>query len=240
VLWGSIVGTALAADMPIKAPAGAAVAPGPSVNPFGGFAADESGWFADAGLVAAFNRNLSLPGWLVRVRGGGGHYEYNREPGVTQGVSYQVGEVMLGYQWFLGASRVSLYAGGNVEHHDNNDPLAVVAGTEWGFKAQGEIFTNFGPNLYGFVLATYSTAFDSYFALGKLGYRVTPVISFGPEVAALGNERFDYVRAGPFVAFDVTPSTQIILSGGYSWDENSDALNDHSGGYGTIHVRSHF
>jgi hypothetical protein len=239
VIFGALACAASAADMPTKAPP-VAVATGPSVVFFGGVAVDEAGWFADAGAVAAFNRNLNLPGWLFRIRGGGGHYDYNRSATLEQGVDYQVGEVMLGYQWFMGPSRISVYAGPNVENHDNNDPLAEVAGTKWGFKAQGEIFTNFAPNWYSLVLGTYSTAFSSYFALGKLGYRVTPFISIGPEVAALGNDRFDAVRTGPFVAFDVTPSTQLILSGGYSWDERHDALNDNSGAYGTMHVRTTF
>jgi hypothetical protein len=59
-------------------------------------------------------------------------------------------------------------------------------------------------------------------------------------VAALGNQRFDHVRAGPFIAFEVTPTASIIVSGGYSWDQRSNFLNDNSGGYGTVHVRSLF
>jgi hypothetical protein len=236
---GFVAGEALAADIPTKAPP-MTVTSGPWINPFGGFAVDDSGWFGDIGAVAAINGNLNTAGWLVRVRGGGGHYEYNRTPALVQGVDYQVGDFMLGYQWISGPTRFSFYAGANVEHHDNNDPLATVAGTEWGFKVQGEVFTNFAPNWYGLVLATYSTAFDSYFALGKIGYNVNSFVSIGPEVVAMGNERFDAVRTGPFVAFNVTPATMIIVSGGYSWDTNSTALNDNSGGYGTVHVRSLF
>jgi hypothetical protein len=66
------------------------------------------------------------------------------------------------------------------------------------------------------------------------------MISIGPEVAALGNSRFDAVRGGPFVAVDITPSASIILSGGYTRDTRRDSLNNHSGGYGTVHVRSLF
>jgi hypothetical protein len=236
-LLGATGGVGVAADIPTKAPVAAT---GPSWVWFGGAAVDKSGWFADIGTVGAFNRNLNLPGWLFRARGGGGHYEYNRTTTLKQGVDYQVGEFMLGYQWFMGQTRVSVYGGANVEHHDNPDPNARVKGTKWGGKVQAEMFSNINPTWYSLLLGNYSTAFDSYFVLGKLGYRINPAVSIGPEAAALGNERFDAARAGGFVAFEITSSASIIVSGGYSWDERRNSLNDNSGGYGTVHARLMF
>jgi hypothetical protein len=233
------LGSALAADLPTKAPP-SVFAPAPWAVVFGGAAVDQAGYFGDAGMVGAFNRNLNQDGWLFRVRGGAGHYDYFRSPSVKQDVDYQVGEVMLGYQKFIGTARFSLYAGANVEHHANDDPNAVVKGTEWGFKIQGEVYNDFSAKWYGLLLATYSTAFNSYFALGKVGYRINSVVSFGPEVTGLGNDRFDNVRGGGFVAVNITNSTQFIVSGGYAWDERRDSLNDTSGGYGTVHVRTLF
>jgi hypothetical protein len=239
-LLGSAIAPAMAADLPTKARPIAPVSAAEWLNLFGGAAVDKSGWFADAGMVAAFNRNLNQAGWLFRIRGGGGHYEYNRAPGFVQGVDYAVGEVMLGYHVFVGRSRLTGYLGANVEQHDNPDPGATVKGTEWGAKVQGEIFTDHTPHMYSFVLATYSTAYDSYFALGKVGFRWLPQFSVGPEAMALGNDRFDSTRAGGFVAFEVTRSSSVIFSGGYAWDTRRDSLNDHSGGYGTVHLRALF
>jgi hypothetical protein len=130
-----------------------------------------------------------------------------------------------------------VYGGANVEHHDNPDPNARVKGTKWGGKVQAEAFTTINPTWYALLLGNYSTAFESYFVLGKLGYRVSPAISVGPEGIAMGNQRFDAVRAGGFVAFEITSSASIIVSGGYSWDERRNSLNDNSGAYGTVHVR---
>lgn len=238
-MTAGLAGSASAADMAVKAPVLAAQG-APWLDIFGGVAVDRSGWFADAGFVAAFSKDLTKSGWLLRARGGGGHYSYNVAPGVAQGVDYQVGELMVGYQAFINQTRISLYLGANVENHNNPDPLATITGTKWGVKGQGEIFTSLSPNMYALLMGSYSTAFNSYFAMGKLGYKVTNNVSIGPEVAALGNDRFDAVRAGAFVGFDVTKSTMVILSGGYSWDERRNALNDNSGGYGTLHVRSLF
>ncbi len=231
---------AAAADLPRKAPALAAPVWGPSFNIFGGLAVSPDAVFGDVGGVWAFNRNLNTPGWLFRVRGGVGNYEYNRAPGFSQSVDFQAAELMIGYQTFIGSTRLTGYIGPNVEHHDNPDPLAKVRGTKWGIKGQGEIFSQLSDRWYVFGLGTISSAYSSYFVMGKLGYLLMPGISIGPEVAALGNDRFDAVRLGPFVAFDIGRSAQIIFSGGYSWDTRSNWLNDHSGGYGTMHVRATF
>jgi hypothetical protein len=231
---------AKAADMPLKAAALPAPPPGPLFELFGGVSVGPDSVYGDAGGVFAINHSLNNDGWLFRLRGGAGHYDYNRSPGVGQGVDFQTGEFMLGYQKFFGATRVSGYVGPNVENHDNPDPVATVKGTKWGIKGQGEVFMPFSDRGYVLLLATASSAFSSYFVLGKAGYNVAPGVSVGPELVFMGNDRFDATRLGPFVAFDVGPGAQLILSGGYQWDNRSDSLNDHSGGYFTAHARKVF
>jgi hypothetical protein len=235
------LGTAWGADLPLKAPPAPVIIAGPWLNVFAGATVSPDSVYGEAGAVFALNRNLNAPGWLFRLKGGGGHYEYNRAPGLVQGVDFEAGEVMIGYQTFIGGARLSGYVGANVESHDNKtDPLATVKGTRGGIKAQGEIFAPLSDRWYVFALGNISSVFTSYYTEAKLGYRVAPLIAIGPEVQALGNDRFDNVRLGPFVAFDIGPQSQLILSGGYSWDTRRDALNDHSGGFGSVHVRGNF
>ena len=230
---------AWAADMPVKA--APLSAPAPWLNLFSGFSVAPDAYFGYAGGVVALNRNLYTDGWLVRLSGGAGHYEYNIVPGVKNGVDFQVGDFMLGYQQYVGATRFTLYAGTNVESHDNNkDPAAVVRGTEWGFKVQGEVFHQFNEQWYGLLIGNYSTVFKSYFAMGKVGYKITPTIAIGPELISLGNERFDQIHLGPFISFDIGPRVQLILSGGYSWDNRANTVNDSSGGYAAVHLRGDF
>lgn len=233
-------GAAAAADMamPVKAPV--SKVPAEWLNVFAGFSTSPDSNYGEAGAVFAINGNLRTDGWLVRLKGGFGHYNYNSAPGVERGVDFSTGDFMVGYQKFFGPTLLSLYVGANVQDHDNDDPLAEVKGTKWGAKVRAELYTALSDRWYGLVSGEYSSAFDSYFAQGKLGYVIVPGVSVGPELAALGNDRFDDIRYGAFVAFDLARSAQLILSGGYADDTRANALNDHSGGYFTAHVRANF
>ena len=240
--FAASVGAGWAADLPVAvkaAPAPAYLA-GPWFTLFSGVTASPDSIYGEAGAVFALGHNLDTPGWLFRIKGGGGHYEYNRAPGLKQGVDFETGDLMLGYQTLVGRARITAYFGGSVEHHDNPDPLATVKGTRGGAKFQGEIYAPLNDRMYFFALGSISSVFTFYYTQAKVGYKVMPGIAVGPEVQALGNDRFDNVRLGPFVAFDIAPRAQLILSGGYSWDTRRDSLNDHSGGFASAHVRGEF
>ncbi|MEX2128377.1 MAG: cellulose biosynthesis protein BcsS [Xanthobacteraceae bacterium] len=232
------VGFAGAADAPVPMPVKAAPPPtGPAAVYFGGAAFSPHSWFADIGAVWAFNRNLNTDGALLRIRGGTGEYDYIVSPALGEAsVDFHVAEVMVGYQRFINGVRYSGYIGAQVQSHDNNlDPVGLD-GTKWGVTAQGEVFAPFGNQGYGLLLGQISSVHSSYFVMGKLGWYVAPNLSVGPEVAALGNKRFDAARAGLFASLNFSPAAQIVLSGGYNWDDGN-AFRDNDGAYGTIHVR---
>lgn len=238
---GITAGSAVAADMAMPMKAAPYRAPAEWLNMFGGFTTTPDSNYGEVGGVMALNHNLATDGWLIRLKGGYGHYDYNRAAGLGTGVNFSTADFMIGYQKYFGPSLFSAYIGANVQDHDNDsDPAATVRGTEWGVKVRGEYYTPFADRWYGLLVGEYSGAFDSYFAQGKVGYTFAPGISAGPEVASLGNERFDELRYGGFIAFDLTKSAQLILSGGYSNDNRANSLNDHSGGYGNVHIRANF
>lgn len=240
VAGGLVASAAQAADMPVKAAAPVPYTQGPWMELFGGLSIAPHSIYGYAGSVFAFNRNLNQGGWLLRLSGGDGHYDYYRAVGLKQGVDFQAGTVSLGYQAFLGTIRVSGYVGADVEHHDNNDPLAKIHGTKWGVKGQGEIYAPIGNVGYAYLLGTMSSVWSNYLVMAKLGYNITNTISIGPEAMALGNDRFDAVRVGPFISIAVFPNVDLIVSGGYTWDTRHNSLNDNSGGYGNLHLRALF
>jgi len=240
-LIGGFLASAQASDVAARSQAANPVATGPWFQLFGGYTPAPDSWYVYGGGVAALHQNLYRDGWLVRMAGGFGRYEYNIVPGLGNAVNFQTGEFMVGYQTFLGNNRLTGYVGANVENHDNDkDPLAKVKGTKWGVKGQAEILAPLNQYWYVYALGTISSVWNNYFVLGKVGYNVTPWLSFGPEVMALGNERYDAVRTGPFLGFKIAQSVDLIFSGGYTWDQRSDSVNDHSGVYGSVHLRGTF
>jgi hypothetical protein len=232
----AVSGAAQAADIPAKMPVKAqAPVVGPAAVYFAGAAVSPHSWFADAGAVWAFNRNLNIDGALLRVRGGTGEYEYLLAPGVENGVDHHLGEAMVGYQRYIGGIRYTGYIGVQVQNHDNDTDPAGLRGTKWGVTAQGEVFAPTSTG-YALLLGQISSVHSSYFVMGKLGYSVSPTVSVGPEVAALGNKRFDAVRAGVFAALNLTANAQVIGSVGYNWG-GGNRFRDNDGAYGTVHVR---
>lgn len=87
-----------------------------------------------------------------------------------------------------------------------------------------------GPTpLFLDVRGSYSTAFDTYWALGRIGYK-TGMFTFGPEGAALGNLDYDQLRIGAFVMFNLFDTGLFLtLSGGYA---DTDGIGG-GGVYGT-------
>jgi hypothetical protein len=232
------VGGARAADILTKAPP--TVAPVPWAEVWTGIDVQNDSIFGYMGGVVALNSHLDVDGWLFRVEGGDGRYSYVPSAGVKQSVDFESGSLMLGYQSYIGAARVTGYVGAYVQTDNNPDPLAAVTGTKWGVKGQGEAYVPLSQAWFGFLLASYASVWDTYDVLARIGYQTTPTVAFGPEAGALGSDRFGDARGGAFVSVNLSSWAQIVLSGGYSADTRENSLNDHSGGYGTIHFRAVF
>ena len=205
-----------------------------------------------SGIYYALNRDLSRDGFLVRVLGVRGFYEYDRGPfgpfdNVGIDANYWVGDAMIGYQWVRGGVDVSALIG--VEYQDHNlsfpgDPDNPLQGSEVGFKVAADIESNGNDNSpwYFALGGSYSTAFDSYYALGRIGHKFGR-FTIGPEAWALGDVSGDAQRLGGFVAFEVKLGDtlgNISFSAGHQFadgDENDGFLeggrNFSEGGYAT-------
>jgi hypothetical protein len=205
-----------------------------------------------SGFYYALNRDLSRDGFLVRVLGVRGFYEYDlADLGFfTLGVdsNYWIGDAMIGYQWVRGGVDVSALIGVEYQDHDLSfpDPSNPLQGSEVGFKVAADIESNGNDNSpwYFALGGSYSTAFDSYYALGRIGYKFGR-FTVGPEAWALGDVSGDAQRLGGFLAFDVKLGDtlgNISFSGGHQFadDDESDGLffdggrNFSEGGYATV------
>jgi hypothetical protein len=90
-----------------------------------------------------------------------------------------------------------------------------VVGSETGFKVQGDLWVNPTERTLVYALASYSTAFNTYYSIGRLGYDfVGNGVFFGPEVGGLGNDRTDQFRVGAaLTGIKVGPGKVTISSG---------------------------
>jgi Cellulose biosynthesis protein BcsS len=219
--WCSAVALAISVCASLSAPA-AADGRNRNGNGGGGYAAAETPYSSVAisgtdvtrnadyyysGFYYALNRDLSRDGFLVRVLGVRGFYEYDLFGPIGIDANYWVGDAMIGYQWVRGGTDIAALIG--VEYQDHRlsfpgDPTNPLQGSEVGFKVAVDIESNGNDNSpwYYALGGSYSTAFDSYYALGRIGYKFGR-FTVGPEAWALGDEGGDAQRLGGFIAWDV-------------------------------------
>lgn len=198
---------------------------------FGGVDGQSEGLYGYAGGgVRVGGGDIDSDGFVLRVAGGYGAFKYDR--GVLpkgEDRTTQV-DLMVGYQNVGETTRTTIYVGANYQNHQiSNDPGNPTAGSDWGFKAQGELYSNPTPNSMLLLIGSYASPNQTYFVLGKVGWRLRDNIFFGPEASANGNTRYDQWRVGLHVTgFQVGP-VGLGVSVGYA-----DSEPGFNGIYGSV------
>ena len=202
---------------------------------------DDSNYFYLGG-IKAISGDLDQSGWLLRGVVGYGEYEYQTtavpsgEVDVDQ-LSVQAG---VGYQRVVDDTRLSFFTSVDYQDHDDSpaDVMNSVRGDETGVAFQAEIDTTSGDWNYG-VMASYSTAFDSYWSRARVGYN-TGSVTVGPELVVSGNEEYAEERYGVFVGWPLSAQTSVTLSGGYFESEGDLSIREEDGGYASLGLSYQF
>jgi hypothetical protein len=209
---------------------------------FAGISAAKHSAFGYVGAVKSMNSDLSQNGMLLRALVYYGDYEYDTTA-VAQGKVDGTGtgaELGVGYQWVNPSNRISIY--GSVDHQDHrlspNDTHNSVRGAETGAAVQFEAET-LGTPWYGGFIGKSSSANDSYWVRGRLGY-VFGRMTLGPEGIAAGNQEYHENRLGLFVNIAMSKSTTVSVSAGGRRAEGHNALNLEKGGYGGMSISTSF
>jgi hypothetical protein len=217
-----------------------------SIAVFSGIDVVEDATTTYTGFVAALNRDLSKDGFLVRGVGVFVSYEYGTVDGASNPITIDgdapIIDLMVGYQFIRPGIRSAIYIGGEYQNHDltPDDPANRVRGDEFGFKVAAEIETAATSQLYASLLGSYSTAFDTYWARGRLGWNFGRFI-VGPEGGVSGNEGYDAQRVGGFVKFPVALGTRnfdVSVAAGHQFLSN-DSTSSSGGGEG-VYVSAGF
>jgi hypothetical protein len=208
---------------------------------FSGIDLVEGSTYTYSGIIVATNGDLQRDGVLLRVYGS--WVGYDLDPGDGRGLQ---GDAMIGYKFTRGPVWGSIFVGIDVQDFDlsPDDPTAEVRGTETGFKVSGDLATVYGSPVHASIAGSYSTAFDSYWARGRLG-AFRNRMTVGGEAIAFGNIDYEARRLGGFLTLhDLNPFNyrpfDLTFSVGHQWvgdDNGGGAFSGFGGGegiYGTI------
>lgn len=167
------------------------------------------------GGITALNGDISKNDILLRADG---TYVNLKEGDVWQG------DALAGYQVAMDSVTISGFMGFDYQRlpgSSNGKPL----GDEAGFKVAAAIETDRNAAVLGTLLADYSTAFDTYWTKGRIGYNVKDFV-IGPEGGFSGNEYYRASKMGGFISIPVTSfvgrTAALDLSGGYQWVTSFD------------------
>lgn len=192
---------------------------------FTGFEVSDNYVSAYVGGGYAFGKaGLYEPGFRLRAVGAYGPYRYEGTlrsgdlylPQTFQGEAAYLA-ALIGYQFRPGRVSLKLFAGIEAEdqHIVPHDPDNAVQGSALGLKLQAESWLDLSERLFLSADAAYGTAFEEYFGLARLGYRVRPRLSLGLEGGTVGNEEYDAGRGGGFVRANFR-RMEATLSGGFT------------------------
>ena len=204
----------------------------PSQEIWAGADVTSASWAVYSGMTAALFGPLHANGWRVRAGGGYGEYSYR---GLNQKIEgeFTFADALIGYHHQVGALTLKAFAGVAWAQHGLSifDPENDVTGADFGAKVAIESWLEVTPQMWAQLDLSATTTHDNtYAARGRLGYRITPELSFGPELAGIGGSKLDGWRAGGFARY-TWERGEVSASAGLS-----DSAAGGTGGFGTLNV----
>ena len=159
--------------------------------------------FSWGGIEAPLSRAPHGAGPLVRIMGGAGRYDYDKEDAPDGEVvgDVMLGEAMLGWRFLSGQLCITTLVGFAIEDHelDVPDPENEVEGTEKGVKIAAELFWRPADDVQVEASAAYASTFDFWRVRLAAGHAVGGFV-VGAEAEAFGNIGSDQIRGGLFVS----------------------------------------
>jgi cellulose biosynthesis protein BcsS len=191
-----------------------------------------------AGTIAIGGGTLQQSGLRLKLEGLGGTYGYEQAPtnAFARGKQFE-GGALAGYQQVWQNASVALYLGLNVRENTipAADPMNTALGTRVGFKTAIDAYLRPTDQTMLSAYASYSTAYDAYYARARAGYSIYGLGYLGPEATFLGDDFYGQTRLGAHFSGIQLGALQLGVAGGYVWDRSYK-----DGYYGTLEVRAGF
>lgn len=208
------------------------------VMPFTGTDIAKLSYAAWIGALIAPNEGFNYSGLRVYIEGEGGAYKYPTDSGSIKGI-YESGDALVGYGFEGDNYSINILAGANGINQmlSEPDPTNSVQGTKIGAKVRASAWINPTPDILTYGEAEYSTAFNTYYVNGKLGFNIAgnKQIFIGPEVGTFGDGRSDTWRVGAHVTQLMIGPVEVDVSAGYA---NDSIVGP--GAYGHLELSSNF
>ena len=173
--------------------------------------------FGYVALTHSFNGDIRADGFVVKTAATYGHYSYDdgsMPGGVVDGYVSQ-GNLLGGYKVVEGDFAIWGLVG--LDYNDlrltPDEATSVFEGSNFGIKAVVEGELNSADTLYLHAIGEVSSIKDSYFTRLRAGPNISSV-SFGPEIALLGEDGWQLLRYGGYMRFGLTDQVVVAASGG--------------------------
>lgn len=156
-------------------------------------------WLLYSGTTLAPFSDIHQNGLRLRFVGGYGQYRYQSFDFASAGSTEYLANVtfadaLVGYLWRLDPLILKLFIGASFADHQIRplDPNNFAQGPEVGLKAVAEFWFNIGNNAFASLDLSWSEAHATRSARTRVGYRLTPKISIGPEAGLNLDRQGDY------------------------------------------------
>lgn len=183
-------------------------------------------WLLYSGTTLAPLGDIHQDGLRLRFVGGYGRYTYQSfDTSSLTGRSYTANvtfaDALVGYLWRLDPLILKLFAGVAFADHQIQpfDPNNKVQGSEIGAKAVAEFWFNIGEKGFASLNLSWSQAHNTRSARGRIGYRLTPKLSVGPEAGLNIDRQGDYKISGEHPKFRSDPIDygRVGMFARYEW-----------------------
>jgi hypothetical protein len=195
---------------------------------FGSLEAGPTKTFLSVGMKRALSGTLSTSGFRIMVKAGGSQEQV--DPLRQRGVAYKSeSQALLGYEWRIGDSFVSLYAGSDLESEQREHAAGIDVSRRYGVRLQGDLWAIPTPDTMVHASAYVSSLDARLWARLSPGWMLPQGFYAGPEIEAYREREYGKLRIGLHLTGVRLLGLNWRLSGG--WQRTSDRPHE---AYGTV------
>lgn len=186
---------------------------------FGSLEAGPTKTFAALGLKKALTGGLATSGFRALLKIGGAQEQARRQH--PRGIAYKSeAQALIGYEWRIGDSFLSLYIGSDYEGEQRQEPRGTIISSRYGTRLHGDLWMTPTPTTMLQASAYASTLDGRLWGRVAPGWLVPQGFHLGPELEAYRGRDYHKLRLGLHLTGLRFLGLNWRVSGG--WQRSSD------------------